>query len=395
MDTSTLRIAFAVLALTMLVLFYLITYRSTRSEFCGWWCVSLAMFLAGSSAFLLDGTAHQVWGNPLGNVLIVLGGVSVWNGARSLRAPIAPWWLLSTAPVVVLVASVVDHPATNDWSGGPVFLAAMALTVGAASVELARLHRETVPDDLEDHAVYLTVVRAMAVTSAGFALFYVGRCVAFLAVGPDAPPFSTVFDSGITTLLTSVLLATVSFSMSSLSHEQRTGDLRRRASTDGLTGLLNRTAFAAHAATELQHARRRSLPACVLVADVDHFKAINDGRGHHAGDAALRAVAACCRAAVRDDDVVGRLGGDEFVLLLPGATTTRASEVAAAVREGLVEHHLTMSFGIAAVDVTVGLDDALVRADAALYRAKKAGRDRAVCDDGRPARPDTLARPAS
>lgn len=392
MDTSTLRVAFAVLALTMLVLFYLITYRGTRSEFCGWWCVSLAMFLAGSSAYLLDETDQQVWSNPLGNVLIVLGGVAVWNGTRSLRTTIVPWWAQVLAPAVVAVASVLDHPSTNTWSGGPFFLAAMSLTVGAASTELWLLQHDTavvtaVGSSHQD--TYRTVLRAMAATSSAFAIFYAMRTVAFLAVGSSAAPFTTVFGSQVTTLMTSVLLSVVSFSMSSLSNEQQTGELRERASTDGLTGLLNRTAFTTRATQRIASARRRGTGVGVVLVDVDRFKDVNDQHGHGAGDEAIRRVADACLQAVRDNDVVARLGGDEFVLLLPGATPDRARQVADAIRVELRSARSTLpggatmptvSCGIAMLDLALGLDDALARADAALYAAKAAGRDASVHD---------------
>jgi len=89
-DTATLRLAFVIIALTMLVLFYFATFRTARSSYCGWWCVALMFFLAGSAAYLLDGTDQQWWANPLGSVLLVSGTASTWAGARTLRAPAPP-----------------------------------------------------------------------------------------------------------------------------------------------------------------------------------------------------------------------------------------------------------------------------------------------------------------
>ena len=85
LDTATLRVALALVDLTLLLLFYFITFRRTRSAYSGWWCMALLLFLVGNSAFLLDGTTHQVWANPSGNVLLVAGAASIWAGARSLR----------------------------------------------------------------------------------------------------------------------------------------------------------------------------------------------------------------------------------------------------------------------------------------------------------------------
>lgn len=82
MDTTTLRIAFGLMALALVVLFYFSAYRVTRAHYSGWWCLALVFFLTGSACFLLNKTAHQVWANPSGNVLLVLGAVAVWAGAR-------------------------------------------------------------------------------------------------------------------------------------------------------------------------------------------------------------------------------------------------------------------------------------------------------------------------
>ncbi|NUP59153.1 MAG: GGDEF domain-containing protein, partial [Pseudarthrobacter sp.] len=209
LDTATLRIAFGLMALVLVVLFYFSAYRVTRSPYSGWWCGALLFFLAGAGCFLLDGTPHQVWANPLGNTLLVHGGVAVWAGARSLRTVRPPTWAFTGIPLVTLVASVLDHPATNTWSGGPVFLAAMSLTIGLASRELWRLEPG-----------YSRVRIPMAVAAGGLAVFYFFRWLAFLVEGQEGPVFTTVFGSAVTTLVTMVLLVVVSFSMAALSSEQ-------------------------------------------------------------------------------------------------------------------------------------------------------------------------------
>jgi diguanylate cyclase (GGDEF)-like protein len=121
------------------------------------------------------------------------------------------------------------------------------------------------------------------------------------------------------------------------------------------------------------------------MADLDHFKQVNDVHGHQAGDHAIVAFADSCRSAVRTSDVVARHGGEEFVLLLPGADADRADEVARAIsgemarRSPLGEVVLpTVSFGIAPLEPTSSLERVIERADAALYRAKATGRNRAV-----------------
>ena len=122
LDTPSLRVAFGVVALTMLALFYFVTYRSTRSAYSAWWCAALGLFVPGASLYLFNGTVNQVWANPLANVFVVTGAAAVWAGARSLWAASPPWWQVAVAPAVVGVFSVVDNPADNIWAGGPFYL---------------------------------------------------------------------------------------------------------------------------------------------------------------------------------------------------------------------------------------------------------------------------------
>ena len=232
LDTSTLRVAFAIVSLTLLLLFYFITFRRTRAAYSGWWCLALTLFLTGSAAYLLNGTVHQVWANPLGNVVLVAGSASVWAGARSLRTAVPGIWYLAAGPAAAAVASVLDHPATNNWAGGAVFLALMGILIGLSSRELFLL----------DHS-YSRVHRPLAVGTCILAAYYLGRLVAFVMEGRDGRVFTSIFGSAATTIVSSVLLVVASFSMAELSYEQQTQDLRARATVDGLTGLLNRTAF--------------------------------------------------------------------------------------------------------------------------------------------------------
>ncbi len=375
LDTSTLRVGLAVVTLTLLCLFYFITFRRTRSPYSGWWCSALLLFLTGSASYLLDGTVHQQWANPLGNTLLVGGAGAMWAGARSLRRAIPNLWALLAGPVVTGAISVMDHPATNNWAGGPVLLGMMALMLGLSSRELFRLD----PDYSKVHA-------PLAYGSALLGLFYLGRLIAFVLDGQDGTVFVTYFGSVVTTLLTSVILVLASFTMAELSNEQLTRDLRARATVDGLTGLLNRTAFLDLAENELRRLSGARTTASIVLADLDHFKAVNDKYGHAAGDAALQTFAAACTASVRSTDLVGRYGGEEFILLLPGVSPERAGEMAAIISRRLqdeqpnVEAKLpTVSYGIASTGPgRVDLKALIDSADAALYRAKTLGRDQSV-----------------
>lgn len=166
--------------------------------------------------------------------------------------------------------------------------------------------------------------------------------------------------------------------------------LRHMATTDGLTGALNRAAFLAGGQTELDRARDSGHALALLMIDVDHFKAVNDRYGHPGGDLALRHLVTTLRSEVRGSDLLGRLGGEEFSLVLPATSPEEAERVA----ERLVARvartpvpfgdrliHMTISVGLAIADKQeYSIEQITGRADTALYRAKGGGRNRMVVD---------------
>jgi two-component system cell cycle response regulator len=169
--------------------------------------------------------------------------------------------------------------------------------------------------------------------------------------------------------------------------------LREQATRDGLTGLWNRTAIFDILQNELARAERSSEPLIVLMADLDGFKPVNDHFGHMAGDAVLRQVAARMRTSVRRYDSVGRYGGEEFLMVLPGCELHGGLMLAERIRDAIgsesfragdAEISLTCSLGAAcAIPPGISQADDLVRdADAALYRAKRQGRDRVEAAPG-------------
>ena len=165
--------------------------------------------------------------------------------------------------------------------------------------------------------------------------------------------------------------------------------LRTQAVRDGLTGLYNRRYFEEAAERELSRAKRYQRPLVFMVLDVDHFKRFNDTHGHDAGDALLREVGKLLRSSVRQSDVACRYGGEEFVLIMPESSSAEALRRADQIREsfhrlglshqGKLLGSVTVSIGIAAYpDHGVERDIIVRSADAALYRAKREGRDRAL-----------------
>jgi diguanylate cyclase (GGDEF)-like protein len=162
--------------------------------------------------------------------------------------------------------------------------------------------------------------------------------------------------------------------------------LRYQATHDELTGLWNRAMVRDHLTTELSRSKRSGKSLAVVLADVDHFKKVNDTHGHAAGDAILREASSRMRTALRAYDSIGRYGGEEFLIVLPDCDTDAAVVVAerartcvaaTPVRVGDTDIPLSISLGVASTSSSPEDPDGLIHAaDSALYRAKSAGRNR-------------------
>lgn len=164
--------------------------------------------------------------------------------------------------------------------------------------------------------------------------------------------------------------------------------LRELATTDPLTRLLNRRSWLELAEYELVKRRRQPEPLALVLADIDHFKVINDTHGHLAGDAVLQAVSEVLRQSVRQQDSVARWGGEEFMVLMPQATPETARLVAERLREKIGQLRVpldsgeslavSMTFGVSGHQAEEAIEAPMRRADAALYQGKAAGRNQVV-----------------
>lgn len=162
-------------------------------------------------------------------------------------------------------------------------------------------------------------------------------------------------------------------------------ELERHASLDALTGLHNRRHLMLTAVQQIEHARAQQASLAVLMLDIDHFKPINDTYGHAAGDEALRATSDALQSCVRPGDIVARFGGEEIVVLLPDTSAAVARNVAERVRQTIASNEVVFEQYRFSVTVSIGvatwqafetrIDDALRRADQALYLAKAHGRN--------------------
>ncbi|QFU90797.1 diguanylate cyclase [Amycolatopsis sp. YIM 10] len=172
---------------------------------------------------------------------------------------------------------------------------------------------------------------------------------------------------------------------------------RRLAITDSLTGLRTRRFFEAELPAEINRARRASSPLAVLIADVDHFKSINDRYGHPAGDRVLVEISRRLRRATRDNDILARYGGEEFALLIRGTGGEEPAVIGERIRRAVADSPIEINGGHRPIEVTISVGtasfplhgttpaDLVGAADRALYAAKNRGRDRVV---GWPAAPE-------
>ncbi|WP_051304881.1 sensor domain-containing diguanylate cyclase [Chitinilyticum litopenaei] len=170
-------------------------------------------------------------------------------------------------------------------------------------------------------------------------------------------------------------------------------ELKRRATTDGLSGLANRAHFMERSEAELQRARRYRHPLSLMMLDIDFFKQINDSFGHAAGDQVIQAIATVARSCLRDTDLIARMGGEEFAILLPETGLPHTMDAAERLRSAIESHvvatseghriRFTTSVGVAELGFAdESISDLLKRADKALYQAKHQGRNQVCVDTG-------------
>lgn len=313
-------------------------------------------------------------------------------------------------------ASVLGYAAASPSRPGRAGLGAMAVAVAVYSALLLRLplrrlaaHRRR-PQMLAAWTAVTSgvVVAAMVLDGgAGSPLVWLNSLTLVHATGMYAPQGTAVIGGGavvsygalavlgppvgadrvVITLATLVLL-TLLCALTSESYwarRRRQAELTERlaalADQDGLTGCLNHRAFHARLREEVGRATRYGQPLSLLLADLDHFKAVNDAHGHPVGDAVLATVADLLRDLARDVDVVARLGGEEFALLLPATDLDDAASAAERLRASVAALRdpvgITVCVGISAIPAPArGTLDLLEQADIALYEGKRSGRDR-------------------
>ncbi|HUA53450.1 MAG TPA: GGDEF domain-containing protein [Candidatus Sulfotelmatobacter sp.] len=191
-------------------------------------------------------------------------------------------------------------------------------------------------------------------------------------------------------VIATVVLYSVSFLLYRNSQSETV--LKRLATTDPLTGALNRRHYMELMGREQRRAERYAAVYSILMVDIDHFKRVNDTYGHQVGDQAIQAMSQACVKALRPTDLLARYGGEEFIITLTHTDQQGAAKVAERLRESVQQIELQTEQGVLKFTISVGvstyfkrslLDEIINRADQALYQAKTSGRNR-VCLAPRP-----------
>jgi diguanylate cyclase (GGDEF)-like protein len=331
------------------------------------------------SAYLIGASSLALWAAPsqwielpreVPFAMIFVACGMIWNGVRLFRGrrvlPVAAF-----AGAVVWIVLCAFPPFSAGGSARTVLgVLVVATYTFFIALELSRERRKSLQS--RTAAIIVPCLHA--------AIFLMPLAIGALLPREIAASWVTVF------VLETVLYAVgTAFIVLLMVKDHHVSFYRHAASTDHLTGLLNRRAFLENALKLCARQAERNKPVTLMMFDLDHFKSINDRFGHAVGDDALRVFADTIRKSMRESDIVGRLGGEEFAaifaepmdLATPIAERVRASfEISGKVIAG---HAVggTVSIGAAtATDVVTNIDALIARADAALYRAKGDGRNR-------------------
>ncbi len=384
LDLRTLFIVLAILYACLGFVCLFLPYRTPGSHAVTNWGYGLLALAAGTAALVLRGAIPDYITIDLANALILAAFLFI---LRSVR-PGQQWgsnalgWSVVGAAVLLLWYFTYLQPDMRARIA--VSSAAMALLVVQPVAALIA----AVPGEGRRARIFT------AVCLVGVGLVALARSVWTIQRGSNADLLAPDFVQFASNLLFAVFAVLATLGVVWIEIEKLQSDLARLAMIDPLTAILNRRAFMLEYERELSRCVREKTGLALAIFDLDHFKDVNDSYGHLVGDKVLRRVADTLRASLRGHDVIGRYGGEEFALLMPGADTaaalagTERARLAVGerpIQAGPLRIPITVSAGVAAVGSADADWESLLRsADAALYEAKRSGRNRVVAAQGLP-----------
>jgi len=378
LDVGTLLvIAICVAALLGFLLMF--AWMQERMPALAWWGLAYLIGSASGVLWRFGQLALPALPASLATVLLFVAVGMVWSGARQFHGQPVRWGAMLFGAGFWLLASFA--PAFAMSAASRIVISAM-IVAGYTFLTAAELRRER----------RKSIIRRWP---AGFVPVLHGAIFLFpvtLATTLPDDGIHTLARGWIAVYAIEIVLYVVgtAFIVLMLAKDRTVHLYKMAATTDPLTGLLNRRGFFEAVGIVMGRRRGAANALSVLAFDLDHFKSINDRYGHAIGDEVLQMFARVARETMRAGDIVGRLGGEEFVAVLPG-TVAEAAIAAERVRAALAEASLVSNGQRVAVTVSIGvacgapsdvIDHIIGRADAALYRAKAQGRNRvAMADD--------------
>jgi diguanylate cyclase (GGDEF)-like protein len=373
LDVGTLFVI-AIFVASLLGVFLLSAWTQERSRALAWW----------GAAYLIGGASGAVWrfgrlvapALPAGlaTILLFVAVGMIWSAARLFYGRPVSWIGTLFGAAIWLIVCFVPNFALSAASRVVISSLIVAGYTFLTAIELRRERRKLLKRRWP--AVFVPMLHG--------AIFLFPAALATLA--PDAGGIHSLARVWIAVFAIEIVLYVVgtAFIVLVLAKDRTVHFYKTAATTDPLTGVLNRRGFFEAAALLMGRCRKSKTPVSVLAFDLDHFKSINDRYGHAVGDAVLQSFARVVGETMRAGDLIGRLGGEEFIALLSGvladaaAAGERVRSAFAATSTVRDDQHIaaTVSIGVACGSPLVAIDTLIARADTALYRAKELGRNR-------------------
>jgi len=373
LDVRSIILIAGIMSLLMAIALHFMkrNYPSSIKGLAEWAAAPVVLFVA-TLLFATRGVIPNLFSIVLANLLLFGGASLLYFGSQRFFGvrPSIPLW----SGLAVLVLLPVAWFALIEPHHG-VRVAFIATFMAALAFAHARLILSSGPHTFSTYfAGAAQLILAFAQTSRFF-------------VSLDLPAGDAIFDNSSSSQVTYVAIYAFAILMTTIgmilmATDRLRGELEHLATHDSLTGALNRRALIEACELELARCRRNHGVMALLMIDLDHFKAINDSHGHPVGDRVLVDFVARVKSLLRQPDRFGRFGGEEFVALLPETPLNEARVVAERLRamieakaEGLPPCTVSIGVTVSRSD-DAGLDEIISRADAALYQAKHAGRNR-------------------
>jgi diguanylate cyclase (GGDEF)-like protein len=379
MDYGTYFFANIATVTVFTVCLSLLAWYNRRVTGIAWFAGGLIVGLAKLILQGLEGKVPIVLSSMIANQLYVVSFMLQLIGLRwfVVRKPMRsrwPWIIVGMVLVIYTAMFFLRIP----YGGNLTNISFVA--VCGASVWILLKHGRSGPFTAVSRVYAVILCAAMCVAAYRAALTNMIYARPWETVNAHADPRWLYSLAAMAFLATFMVMCDLWFFVTELDRE-----LAEQARTDYLTGAMNRRAMEEAALREAARSIRHGSPLCTIIIDIDHFKRLNDKRGHAAGDRALQALVSQVKTMLRGQDSFARTGGEEFAILLPDTTVSAGILTAERVRQALEELEIpfetgpikfTVSAGVAQLDETQGNWEAMMRsADAAMYEAKEHGRN--------------------